>query len=105
MERHSTSRKASHGDAGGNAEYSGVERDICIRKEADGKDGMVRVGGGCDWQWCSGAGLGKDGTGIKKSIVVKKKDDDQGVGVVSFWLGVDWFQGSPGKSVESVLVV
>lgn len=79
--RHSTSRKASHGDAGWNAEYSGIERHFCVRKEADGEDGMVRVGGGCDWQWRSGSGLGKDGTGIKKSIVVKKKEDDQGVGM------------------------
>lgn len=30
----------------------------------------------------SGDGLGKDGDGIKKSIVVKKRENDEGVGVV-----------------------
>ncbi|KAK8801767.1 hypothetical protein WA588_006052 [Blastocystis sp. NMH] len=41
---------------------------------AYGKKLMEKMG------WSDGAGLGKDGTGIKKSIVVKKKDDDQGIG-------------------------
>lgn len=40
-------------------------------------------------RWCfallrSGEGLGKDGTGIKKSIVIKKKDNEEGVGVACF---------------------
>ncbi|CBK25091.2 uncharacterized protein [Blastocystis hominis] len=30
--------------------------------------------------WADGEGLGKEGTGIKESIIVKKKDDEEGVG-------------------------
>ena len=32
----------------------------------------------------SGEGLGKDGTGIKKCIVIKKKDNEEGVGAACF---------------------
>ena len=40
-----------------------------------------------DWCFvslCSGEGLGRDGSGIKKSIVIKKKDNEEGVGVTVF---------------------
>ena len=34
----------------------------------------------CNFVFCdSGEGLGKEGTGIKESIIVKKKDDEEGV--------------------------
>lgn len=38
---------------------------------------------------CSGKGLGKDGDGIKKSIVVKKRENDEGVSIVGGF-HVDW---------------
>lgn len=37
----------------------------------------------------SGKGLGKDGDGIKKSIVVKKRENDEGVLLVAVF-NVDW---------------